>query len=143
MWTRSCEHPAGPFVEALGQLARVIDPDELRVALGTGGGELTRLLPDLSARVGDLPSPGGDADAERHRLHTAVADLLADVDGDCRCYSSSRTVTGPTGRHCCCCAISLAAPRRPASACSATFRDTDADVPAALAETLADLPEIR
>src|SRR3954462_433947 len=37
--------PYGPFVEALGHLARSVDADELRVALGTTGGELTRLLP--------------------------------------------------------------------------------------------------
>src|SRR2546428_6440744 len=37
--------PYGPFVEALDQLARSADPSELRAALGTGGGELTRLLP--------------------------------------------------------------------------------------------------
>ena len=50
--------PYGPFVEALDQLARVIEPDELRAALGTAGGELTRLLPDLPARVGELPAAG-------------------------------------------------------------------------------------
>src|SRR3990170_4255301 len=49
--------PYGPFVEALDHLARVIDPDELRAALGTSGGELSRLLPDLPLRVGDLPPP--------------------------------------------------------------------------------------
>ena len=65
---------------ALEQLARVTDPDVLRADLGTGGGELTRLLPDLPQRVGELPDPvPGDPDTERHRLHTAVADLLANV----------------------------------------------------------------
>ena len=72
--------PYGPFVTALEQLARVTDPDVLRGDLGTGGGELTRLLPDLPQRVGELPDPfPGDPDTERHRLHTAVADLLANV----------------------------------------------------------------
>ena len=70
--------PYGPFVEALDHLARVTDPAELRAALGTAGGELTRLLPDLPARIGDLPPPvKADPDTERHRLHTAVTDLLA------------------------------------------------------------------
>jgi predicted ATPase/DNA-binding CsgD family transcriptional regulator len=70
--------PYGPFVTALSQLARVTEPDLLRRDLGTGGGELARLLPDLSQRVGELPAPvPGDPDVERHRLHTAVADLLA------------------------------------------------------------------
>jgi predicted ATPase len=70
--------PYGPFVEALDHLARTADPSELRAALGTGGGELTRLLPDLAIRIGDLPPPvKADPDTERHRLHTAVTDLLA------------------------------------------------------------------
>src|SRR3954451_2020026 len=69
--------PYGPFVEALDHLARVTERADLRAALGTMGGELTRLLPDLPARVGDLPGPvSADPDTERHRLHTAVADLL-------------------------------------------------------------------
>jgi DNA-binding CsgD family transcriptional regulator len=72
--------PYGPFVEALDQLVRVIDAAELRAALGTAGGELTRILPDLPARVGDLAPPvTADPDTERHRLHTAVTDLLAGV----------------------------------------------------------------
>ena len=72
--------PYGPFVEALDRLARVTDPAELRSAIGPGGGELGRLLPDLPARVGDLPAPvNADPDTERHRLHTAVTDLLAGV----------------------------------------------------------------
>ena len=70
--------PYGPFVEALDQLARTMEPAELRAALGSGGGELTRLLPDLDARVGRLPAAvKADPDTERHRLHTAVTDLLA------------------------------------------------------------------
>jgi DNA-binding CsgD family transcriptional regulator/tetratricopeptide (TPR) repeat protein len=72
--------PYGPFVTALEQLARISEPDVLRGDLGTGGGELTRLLPDLSQRVGELPAPlPGDPDTERHRLHTAIADLLANT----------------------------------------------------------------
>jgi DNA-binding CsgD family transcriptional regulator len=72
--------PYGPFVTALDQLTRSTDPDVLRADLGTGGGELTRLLPDLTQRVGELPEPvPGDPDTERHRLHTAVDDLLANV----------------------------------------------------------------
>ena len=72
--------PHGPFVMALEQLERATSPDELRVDLGTGGGELTRLLPDLALRVGELPPPApGEPPAERHRLHTAVLDLFATV----------------------------------------------------------------
>src|SRR5258708_30789040 len=72
--------PYGPFVEAFDQLARTADPAELRAALGTGGGELTRLLPDLPVRVGELPPPAtADPDTERHRLHTAATDLLTGI----------------------------------------------------------------
>src|SRR5829696_4748004 len=72
--------PYGPFVTALEQLARTSEPDVLRADLGTGGSELTRLLPDLPLLIGELPDPlPGDPDTERHRLHTAVADLLGNV----------------------------------------------------------------
>src|SRR3954471_9673458 len=47
-------NPYGPFVEALDQLVRATEAEELRAALGGGGGELTRLLPDLDSRVGAL-----------------------------------------------------------------------------------------
>jgi DNA-binding CsgD family transcriptional regulator/tetratricopeptide (TPR) repeat protein len=132
--------PYGPFVEALDHLARVTDPAELRTALGTGGGELTRLLPDLPARVGELPAPvDADPDTERHRLHTAVTDLLAAI-------SRTRPVLliledvhwadAPT-------LLLLRQLTRAAGDARllllATFRDTEADVPEALSETLADL----
>lgn len=70
--------PYRPFVDALDGLVRTSDPEELRASLGASGGELQRLLPDLAARVGDLPPLlAADPDTERHRLHTAVTDLLA------------------------------------------------------------------
>lgn len=69
--------PYRPFVEALDGLVRTGDPAELRADLGASGGELRRLLPDLAARVGDLPPLiAADPDTERHRLHTAVTDVL-------------------------------------------------------------------
>src|SRR4051795_3684151 len=75
--------PYGPFVEALDQLARTVEPAELRAALGPTGGELVRLLPDLPARVGELPAPvQADPDTVRHRLHTAVADVLTALSRD-------------------------------------------------------------
>ncbi|HVP76139.1 MAG TPA: AAA family ATPase [Gaiellaceae bacterium] len=132
--------PYGPFVEALDHLARTTEPSELRTALGTGGGELTRLLPDLHSRVGDLPPPvKADPDTERHRLHTAVTDLVVGVtrrrpallvleDGhwaDAPTLLLLRHLTRAAGHA----RVLLLA----------TFRDTEADVPEALAETLADL----
>ena len=72
--------PYKPFVDALEFLVRALEPELVRSALGTGGGELTRLLPDLSARLGPFPAPvGADPATERHRLHTAVRELLFEV----------------------------------------------------------------
>ncbi len=57
--------PYGAFVEALDQLARTTDPDELRAALGGGGSDLTRLLPDLGAACGRAPAGGGGGSGHR------------------------------------------------------------------------------
>ena len=131
--------PYGPFVEALDQLARSAEPDELRTALGASGGELTRLLPDLHARIGELAPPvSADPDTERHRLHTTVATLLTGSATSRPCCSSSRTATGPTRRRSCCCATWRGRRAGPA-AVLVTFRDAEADVPETLAEALADL----
>jgi DNA-binding CsgD family transcriptional regulator/tetratricopeptide (TPR) repeat protein len=132
--------PYGPFAQALEWLARALDAAELRATVGPGGGELTRLLPGLPAKIGELPPPvKADPDTERHRLHTAVTDLLDGVsrrrpvmlvieDGH---WADAPTLlmlrhlarSGWSGR------VLL----------FATFRDTDADVPEGLAQTLADL----
>ncbi len=132
--------PYRPFVEALDQLVRSMDPDALRSELGTAGGELTRLLPDLPLRVGGLPAPVvADPDTERHRLHTAVTDLLA---GACRrgplvlVLEDGHWADTPTLlllRH-----IARSVPDARLLVL-ATFRDTEADVPAELADALADL----
>jgi DNA-binding CsgD family transcriptional regulator/tetratricopeptide (TPR) repeat protein len=131
--------PYGPFVEALEHVTRVVDPAELRAALGTSGGELTRLLPDLAGRVGDLPAPvDADADTERHRLHTAVTDLLVGLsarpvllvleDGH---WADTSTLL--LLRH-----LARAAGNARVLLL-ATFRDTEADLPDTLSQTLADL----
>ena len=132
--------PYRPFVEALDRLLRVTEVAELRAALGAGAGELTRLLPDLPALVGELPEPvAADPDTERHRLHTAVADLLANA-------SSGRPILLILeDGHWADAATLLLLRHLARSAWSArllllaTFRDTEADVPGHLSETLADL----
>jgi DNA-binding CsgD family transcriptional regulator/tetratricopeptide (TPR) repeat protein len=132
--------PYGPFVEVLERLVQVTDGAQLRAALGAGGGELTRLLPDLSVQVRGLAQPvKADADTERHRLHTAVADLLANV-------SRTRPILLVLEDGHWADATTLLLLRHLArSAWSArllilaTFRDSEADVPAELSETLADL----
>jgi DNA-binding CsgD family transcriptional regulator/tetratricopeptide (TPR) repeat protein len=132
--------PYGPFVEALGRLTRVLEPGELRPALGPTGGELTRLLPELGARVGELAAPlSADPDTERHRLHTAVTDLLAGVSADrpvVLVLEDGHWADAPTLlllRH-------LAQTTGTARVLLvATFRDTDAEIGGTLSETLADL----
>jgi DNA-binding CsgD family transcriptional regulator/tetratricopeptide (TPR) repeat protein len=132
--------PYGPFAEALNRLARTVDPDRLRADIGPGGGELQRLLPDLAAHVGDLPDPvTADQDTERHRLHTAVVELLI-----------------ATGRHTPVLLVledghwadhpTLLLLRHLGRAASdarllvvATFRDTEADLPQELGDALVDL----
>jgi len=132
--------PYGPFVPAVEQLVRTVDPDELTAILGGMAGELTRLLPTLAARFEHPPPPvTADPDTERHRLHTAVTDLLAGV-------SQRRPVLvvledvhwadAPTLvllRH-------LArTPWTGRVLIFATFRDTEADLHELLGQTLADL----
>ncbi|HLY47940.1 MAG TPA: AAA family ATPase [Solirubrobacteraceae bacterium] len=132
--------PYGPFAQALRHLTRVLGADELREALGASGGELTRLLPDLPAQIGELPAPvKADADTERHRLHMIVTDLLSGIsrgqpvvlvieDGH---WADASTLL--LLRH-------LArAPWSGRVMIFATFRDTEADVPESLSTTLADL----
>ena len=132
--------PYGPFLTALEHLVRTTEPDTLGADLGTGGGELTRLLPDLALRVGELPAPVlGDSDTERHRLYTAVTDLLTAVS---RRHPMLLVVEdvhwgdGPT----------LLLLRHLARAAAdarlllvVTFRDTEADIADELSEALVDL----
>jgi DNA-binding CsgD family transcriptional regulator/tetratricopeptide (TPR) repeat protein len=132
--------PYGPFVEALDRLARVTDPEELRSALGAAGPDLARLLPDLSGRIGHLPPPANaDPDTERHRLHTAVTDLLTGVSRRrpvLLVIEDGHWADVPT-------LLLLRHLARPAGSARflllGTFRDTEGDLPGALSETLADL----
>ena len=132
--------PYRPFVEALDALVRTTDPEVLRADLGSAGGELTRLFPDLSSRIGELPAPVvADPDTERHRLHTAVTDLLA-AAGRRRplvlVLEDGHWADSPTLqllRH-----MARSVPDARLLVL-ATFRDTEADVPAELADALADL----
>jgi DNA-binding CsgD family transcriptional regulator len=132
--------PYGPFVEALDHLVRVTDVAELHAALGAGGGEIARLLPELPNLVGELSTPAAsDPDTERHRLHMAVADLLAGV-------SRSRPILLVVEDGHWADAPTLLLIRHLARAAwnarlmvLMTFRDTEPDLTPALAETLADL----
>jgi DNA-binding CsgD family transcriptional regulator/tetratricopeptide (TPR) repeat protein len=132
--------PYGPFVEALDHLLRVVDVVELRAALGAGGGEITRLVPELPTLVGELPNPAAaDPDTERHRLHMAVAELLANV-------SRSRPILLVVEDGHWADAPTLLLIRHLARAAwkarlmlLVTFRDTETELAPELTETLADL----
>jgi DNA-binding CsgD family transcriptional regulator len=131
--------PYRPFTEVLDHLVRQTDPEDLRRDLGPAGGELRRLLPDLELRVGELRAPiVADADTERHRLHMAVADLLAGagrrsplllvLDDLHWADASALLLLHHLARSCADVRMLLLA----------TFRDTEADGNERLAETLAD-----
>lgn len=129
--------PYGPLVEALDAFVRAQEPSTLRVDLGSGGGELTRLLPDLPDLVGGLPPPrAADSDAERHLLHTAVTDLLTAVGARAPVLLVLEDVHWadvPTlllVRHL------VRAGSAARMLLVATFRDIEADMSPALAETL-------
>ena len=119
---------------------RSSDPAELRDDLGAAGGELTRLLPDLRSHVGDLPEPVvADQDTERHRLNAAVSDLLVAAgrrrplllvfeDGH---WADTQTPPLPHRF--------VAGATDARMLLVATFRDTEADVPAELSEALIDM----
>jgi DNA-binding CsgD family transcriptional regulator len=132
--------PYGPFAQALERLVTAIDPGELPSVLGASGGELTRLLPDLSTRIPELlPPTAADPDTERHRLHAAVMDLLDQI-------SQRRPVLLVIEDGHWADASTLLLLRHLAQTTwagrvllFATFRDTEADVPESLALTLADL----
>jgi predicted ATPase len=131
--------PYGPFVEALDHLVRYAPPDRLRAVIGPAAGELTRLIPDLPARIGALPVPmEADQDTERYRLYSAVSDLLSGVSGVrpvVLVLEDGHWADTP----------SLLLLRHVARSVDArllvvaTFRDTEAEVPADLSETLVDL----
>ncbi|MDQ6817066.1 MAG: AAA family ATPase, partial [Actinomycetota bacterium] len=132
--------PYRPFVEILDQLVRSTDVATLRAVLGVEGGELSRLLPDLAQRVGALPPPvAADPDTERHRLHSALADLLAAVGRRTPLVviiEDGHWADAPT-------LLLLRHLARGASEARAllltTFRDTEAEVPEALSAALVDL----
>src|SRR6476659_8231076 len=132
--------PYGPFAEALDLLVRAADPADLRADIGAGGGELQRLLPDLRSRVGELPEPVAAAqDTERHRLHTAVVELL--IATGRRAPVLLVLEDGHWADH-----PTLLLLRHLGRAAAdarllivATFRDTEADVPQELGDALVDL----
>ncbi len=70
--------PFEPFAEALRRYTGAVSPERLQTEMGSLAGELTRLLPELNARVPGLAEPlRAEPETERHRMFEAVTDLLA------------------------------------------------------------------
>ncbi len=131
--------PYGPFAEALGPLIRDVEAKSLGAA-GPGGPELTRLVPGLREGIGSLSALSAtDAEAERHRLHTAVADLLTAAG------ARAPTLLVLEDLHWADVSTLLLLRHLVRSGAGSrmllvgTFRDVEADVPAALSETIAEL----
>ena len=75
--------PYLPFLEALGQHVRATPPDELRIQIGDMAGILASILPELAARLGDMPrSYPLPPEQERLRLFEAVSSFLAALAND-------------------------------------------------------------
>ncbi len=79
-----CEEELGvpyqPFAEALCDYVAAVPRDELRSQLGSLGGELTRLVPNLPERVPGLAAPlSAEPETERYRLFEAVRELLTAI----------------------------------------------------------------
>ncbi len=70
--------PYQPFVETLGHYVQHAPVEQLRAHVGEFGGELARLVPNLSRRLPDLPAPSSsDPESERYLAFGAAVGLLA------------------------------------------------------------------
>ena len=66
-----------PWVQSMRAYVREADAAELRAQLGSGGGDLAQLVPDLRRRFPDLPAPPDvEAESARFRLYDAAAEFL-------------------------------------------------------------------
>lgn len=143
LWGRSDDElasPFEPFVEALRHYIQTVPLDRLRAELGPLGGELSRVLPDLAARVPGLAAPvPSDPETERHRLFEAVTDLLGEMSHShpvILVLDDLHWADKPSLlllRH----LLRSATPMR--LLVLATYRDTDLDRTHPLADVLADL----
>lgn len=69
-----------PFVEALGLYVAAVSSEVLLGQLGTYGGELTRLVPEVARRLPDLPGPVSDnSEGQRFQLFEAASSLVANA----------------------------------------------------------------
>jgi class 3 adenylate cyclase/tetratricopeptide (TPR) repeat protein len=142
LWGRCDEElsvPFEPFAEALRHYVASVPGDRVRAELGSLGGELTRIVPDLAERVPGLAAPvSADPETERHRLFEAVADFLSEMshaDPVILVLDDIHWADKPSLlmlRH----VLRSAAPMR--LFVLATYRDTDLDRSHPLSDVLAD-----
>lgn len=79
-WDEEGRAPYQALREALGTYAAACPRPLLRADLASHADELSRLLPDIGARIGGVRPPlADDPDAERLRLFDAVADWLGAI----------------------------------------------------------------
>jgi class 3 adenylate cyclase len=132
--------PYQPFVEALGHVVEHWPDADLRAVLGPHPGELGRLVPGIFERLPDLPEPlDSDPETARYRLFEAVGGWLAALAERAPVLvvlDDLHWATRPT--------LLLLKHLARADAGSrllvlGTYRDTDLDRVAPLAEVLADL----
>ena len=71
--------PYQPFLEALRHYVASAPADELRRTMRDYAPELARLVPELSRRLGELPSPVSEPESERYRLFEAVVGLFESI----------------------------------------------------------------
>ena len=81
LWGRCYEgehsQPFGPFAEAIGSYARECEAEVLREEVGSFGGVVAKIAPELRERLPDLAEPVAlGPEEERHRLLDAVAQVL-------------------------------------------------------------------
>ena len=68
--------PYQPLVEWLEFVLRVCDAEALRASMGTSGGALGLLVPELARLTGAPAQPSGDAEADRYLLQTTAVEVL-------------------------------------------------------------------
>jgi tetratricopeptide (TPR) repeat protein len=132
--------PYAPWIEALGHLVDHAPGDVLAAHVARHGGEITRLVPQVAARVEEVPPPRpSDPDTERYLLFGAVLGLLEEACArvpivlilDDLHWADAQSLA--LLRH-----VVSGAPTLPLLAI-ATFRDSEVGANAALSEALAAL----
>jgi len=69
--------PFGPWIEVLSVYLASLDDAAVTAVVGDAGAELTRLVPELRARLPGLDAPpAADPETERHRLFAAVVGVV-------------------------------------------------------------------